>query len=225
MKRVFFLVNKLDEFNFFQYVKKHLNEISVTVGDSLPEHTDEYDLIVLWSYRKIIKNVPSGKNIILFHSSDLPDGKGWAPIYYSIRSGLEYFTISGILADQRVDSGDIVVKAKFRIKDNYTAEHIRKWDHEISIILIKKILERFANGKIRGKKQEGVGTSNPRRKPDENRIELKSRFEQTINHLRACEKSHPAFFYYNQTKYNIIIEPEMEPDFPADLKIKFYDSA
>jgi methionyl-tRNA formyltransferase len=206
-------------------VKKHLNEISVTVGDSLPEHTDEYDLIVLWSYRKIIKNVPSGKNIILFHSSDLPDGKGWAPIYYSIRSGLEYFTISGILADQRVDSGDIVVKAKFRIKDNYTAEHIRKWDHEISIILIKKILERFANGKIRGKKQEGVGTSNPRRKPDENRIELKSRFEQTINHLRACEKSHPAFFYYNQTKYNIIIEPEMEPDFPADLKIKFYDSA
>ncbi len=225
MKRVFFLVNKLEEFNFCQYVEKHLNEISVTVGDLLPEHTNEYDLIVLWSYRKIIKNVPSGKNIILFHSSDLPDGKGWAPIYYSIHSGLEYFTISGILAGERVDSGDIIVKAKFRIKDNYTAEHIRRWDHEISIILIKKILERFANGKIRGKKQEGVGTSNPRRKPDENRIDLKSRFEQTINHLRACEKNHPAFFYYNQTKYNITIEPEMEPGFPTDLKIKFYDSA
>lgn len=225
MKQVFFLVNKIDEFNFCQYVEKHLNEISVTVGDSLPEHTDEYDLIVLWSYRKIIKNIPSGKNIILFHSSDLPDGKGWAPIYYSIRSGLEHFTISGILADERVDSGDIIVKAKFRIKDNYTAEHIRKWDHEISIILVKKILERFANGKIKGGKQEGVGTSNPRRKPDENKIDLKSRFEQTINHLRACEKNHPAFFYYNQTKYSITIEPEIEPEFPADLKIKFYDSA
>lgn len=224
MKRVFFLVNKIDEFNFCQYIEKYLNEISVIVGDSLPEHTDEYDLIVLWSYRKIIKKIPNGKNIILFHSSDLPDGKGWAPIYYSIRSGLEHFTISGILADERVDSGDIIVKAKFRIKDNYTAEHIRKWDHEISIILVKKILERFANGKIRGEKQEEVGTSNPRRKPDENRIDLKSRFEQTINHLRACEKNHPAFFYYNQTKYNITIEPETEPDFPADLKIKFYDS-
>ena len=225
MKRVFFLVNKLGEFDFLQYVKKHLNEISVTVGDSLPEHTDEYDLIVLWSYRKIIKNIPSGKNIILFHSSDLPDGKGWAPIYYSIHSGLEHFTISGILADEKVDSGDIIVKAKFRIKDNYTAEHIRKWDHEISIILVKKILERFANGKIKGGKQEGVGTSNPRRKLDENKIDLKSRFKHTINHLRACEKNHPAFFYYNQTKYNITIEPEIEPEFPADLKIKFYDSA
>lgn len=225
MKRVFFLVNKLDEFDFLQYVKKHLNEISITVGDLLPKHTDEYDLIVFWSYRKIIKNIPSGKNMILFHSSDLPDGKGWAPIYHSIYSGQEYFIITGILADERVDSGDIIIKAKFRIKDNYTAEHIRKWDHEISIILIKKILERFARGEIRGKKQEGADTSNSRRKPDENRIDLKSRFEQTINHLRACEKNHPAFFYYNQTKYNITIEPETEPDFPADLKIKFYDSA
>jgi methionyl-tRNA formyltransferase len=223
MKRVFFLVNRLDEFNFFEYIEKYLNGVSVTVGDSLPKHANEYDLIVLWSYRKIIRDV-SSKNIILFHSTNLPEGKGWAPIYYSISLGRKYFTISGILADEKIDSGDVIVKAKFKIKDNYTAEYIRKWDDEISIMLVKKILGKFANKKIKGKKQVGVGTTNPRRKPDDNEIELKSRLGEKINHLRACEKNHPAFFYYKKIKYNITIEPEQKPEFPSDLKITFYDS-
>lgn len=223
MKRVFFLVNKLGEFDFFEYIEKYLNGINVTVGESLPQNPKEYDLIVLWSYRKIIRDV-SSKNVILFHSTDLPEGKGWAPIYYSISSGQKYFTISGILADEKVDSGDIVVKAKFKIKDNYTAEYIRKWDDEISIILVKKILEKFASKEIKGKKQIGVGTTNQRRTPEDNKIELKARFSEKINHLRACEKNHPAFFYYNKIKYNIIVEPEPKPEFPSDLKITFYDS-
>lgn len=216
-------MNKLDEFNFFEYIEKHLNDVNVTVGDSLPQHANEYDLIVLWSYRKIIKDV-SSKNIILFHSTDLPKGKGWAPIYYSISSGQKYFTISGILADEKVDSGDIIVKAKFKIKNNYTAEYIRKWDQEISIILVKKILEKFANKRIKGKKQIGTTTTNPRRRLQDNEIDLKSKFGEKINHLRACEKNHPAFFYYNKVKYNIAIEPEPKPEFPSDLKIMFYDS-
>jgi len=223
MKRVFFLINGLDEFDFLKHVEKYLSGVSVTVGDSLPQHANEYDLIVLWSYRKIIRDV-SSKNIILFHSTNLPEGKGWAPIYYSISSGQKYFTISGILADEKVDSGDIIVKARFKIKDNYTAEHIRNWDDEISVMLVKKILQRFANKKIKGKKQIGRETTNPRRRPEDNKIDRKSRFDEIINHLRACEKNHPAFFYYKKTKYNIIIEPDIRPEFPSDLKIVFYDS-
>lgn len=225
MKRVFFLVNNLDElFDFSEFVKKYLNETSITVGDSLPQNPNEYDLIILWTYRKIIKNIPVKKNMILFHSSDLPYGKGWAPTYYSISSRQEYYTISGIIADEQVDSGDVIVKARFKIKDNHTAQYIRKWDYEICISLIKRILEKFDNREIKGKKQEGIGSTNPRRKPTENEINLNAKFGETVNHLRACEKNHPAFFYYNQTKYLVNIEPESTPDFPNDLEITFYDS-
>lgn len=225
MKKVFFLVNKLDEVDFAEYTKKYLSGITVSIGESLPKYLDDYDLIILWNYRKILRNISDKKNIILFHSSDLPHGKGWAPIYYSLYEGRHDYVISGILAADEVDSGDIIIQARFRIKDNYTADIIRRFDNEITIIMIKKILERFYGIEIKGIKQEGKGTFYKRRRPEDNEIDQKLRFSELVNHLRACEKTSPAFFYYNKTKYLISIEPELKPKFPEDLKIKFFDHA
>lgn len=224
MKKVFFLVNRLEEFDFQQYLNKYLSDVNVTVGESLPTDTDYYDLIILWNYRKILKNISDRKNIILFHSTNLPEGKGWAPIYYTLTKGLEQYTISGIFAADEVDSGDIIVQAKFKIKDNYTAEIIREWDNEICIMLIKKILEIFQGKEIKGRKQQGVSSFNTRRKPEDNEINPNVKFADVINHLRACEKNHPAFFVYNKAKYLVKVEPEIKPTFPEDLEITFYDS-
>lgn len=224
MKKVFFLVNKLEEFDFQQYLNKYLADVNITVGESLPIDTDYYDLIILWNYRKILKNIFDKKNIILFHSTNLPQGKGWAPIYYTLTKGLEQYTISGIFAADEVDSGDIIVQAKFKIKDNYTAEIIREWDDEICIMLIKKIFEIFQEKEIKGRKQQGVSSFNTRRKPEDNEINPNVKFADVISHLRACEKKHPAFFVYKGTKYLITVEPETKPTFPDDLEIIFYDS-
>lgn len=225
MKKIFFLLNKLEEFNFQQHLNKYLSDVNVTVGESLPADTNYYDLIILWNYRKILKNISDKKNIILFHSTNLPHGRGWAPIYYALTKGLEYHTISGIFAVDEVDSGNIIVQVKFRIKDNYTAEVLREFDNEICIMLIKKIFEVFNGKEIKGKKQEGSGSVNPRRKLEDNRINLDVKFRDIINHLRACEKNHPAFFVYNNTRYNVIIEPEIKPTFPDDLVIRFFNNS
>ena len=74
MKKIFFLVNKKDEFSSENYLEKHLKNFEIHIEDTLPENLDNYDLIVLWSYRKILKNISHRKNIIIFHSSDLPQG-------------------------------------------------------------------------------------------------------------------------------------------------------
>ena len=224
MSKVFFMVNKIKDFCFADLIEKYLSNCSVTVGETLPVHTEEYNLIVLWSYRKILANVAEKKNIILFHSSDLPEGKGWAPIYHSIRSGKDDYVISGIFADKEVDSGDIIVKAKFKIKDNYTADIIRRWDAEISIMLVREILDRFRNKIIKGIKQSGAETYYRRRKPEDNEVSLNSTIEDVLNHLRACENDHPAFVMYRDIKYKIFLEPLNSPThFPEDLKITFFD--
>ena len=132
------------------------------------------------------------------------------------------FRSTGLFAAEDVDSGNIIVKARFRIKDNYIAEYIREWDNEISIILIKKILQRFGKNKIIGKKQIERGNFNTRRYPEQNEISIDSKFKKIISHLRACEKNHPAFFFYKKTKYIVNIQPIDRPKFPSDLKIKFY---
>ncbi len=224
MKKIFFVVNSMKEFDFENLITKYLPKVDIKIGKSLPKNTEKYDLIVLWSYKKIVRSLPKENNVILFHSSDLPKGKGWAPIYYSLVSKQKYFTISGIIANERVDAGDIIIKARFKMQDNYTAEYLRKWDHEISIMLISKILKKM-NGSINGKKQISKGGNTyPRRYEKDNQIDVKLPFKQIINHIRACEEKHPAFFYLNKTKFIVKIEPEIKPDFPKDLEIKIYDS-
>ena len=216
-EKILFIVNNLREFQSKEYIKKYLGNIDYTVKTNLPKDTSKYHLVVLWNYRKIIKNVEDKNNIILFHSSDLPKGKGWAPIYHAIYNEEKYYIISGIFAAEKVDSGDIIIQAKFRIRPNYTAEFVRKLDNEISMMMIRKILVKFKNKKIEGKKQSGRSTYFKRRKPEDNELKGKKIF----NHLRACEEQHPAFFYYKNEKFIVTVYPEKLPIFPSDLQISF----
>jgi len=221
MKSVFFLVNDKEEFNFSDYIEKYLKKISITVDTKLPKNSESFNLIVLWNYKKIIPNISNYENVVVFHGSDLPKGKGWAPIYHAIADNHSHYVLSGIIPNDNVDEGDIIVKAKFMIKQNYTAKILREFDNEISFILIKKILERF-NSKIKGKKQSGKGTFFKRRFLEDNEINFNSNISKVFNHLRACENSHPAFFYYEDTKFLIKIEPEKQPSFPEDIEYEFF---
>ena len=223
MKKVFFVVNAIRDFSCFDYIEKYLSDVEISVGECFPYSSDEYDLIILWSFRKIINNLGDKKNVVLFHSSDLPEGKGWAPIYNALNSKKERFVITGIKAANEVDSGVIIVKASFQIKDNYLAENIREWDNEISIILISEILLKFEKAKIIGLPQVGKGTFFHRRRPDQNEINIDSTFIDLLPHIRGCEKEHPAYFLFNNERFNIYIEPVNKPLFPSDLEIVFFD--
>jgi len=193
----------------------------ILLGTQLPENSEDFDLIILWNYRKILKDCYHN-NIVIFHSSDLPEGKGWSPIFNSLNKELEVFTISAILLDEKVDSGDLIVKAKFKIKDNYTAKYIRKFDEEISIMLIRKILERFDNKTIKGVKQSVFGeTFYKRRYLRDGKIDKNETIRSLMPFLRGCEESHPAFFEFNGCEYIISIEPVKRPSFPRDLRIEF----
>ena len=121
MKNILFIVNKKEDFTIQNYIDKHLLGFEIHVEENLPKDILSYDLIILWSYRKILKNISYYRNIVLFHSSDLPDGKGWAPIFNTLNRNKKFFVISGILPADEVDSGDIICQAKFEIKYNHSA--------------------------------------------------------------------------------------------------------
>ena len=93
MKRLFILLNNITDFNFSSELETYLPNYLVDIGTDMPISPNDYDLIVAWSYRKIIKKIPNPNNIIIFHSTDLPNGKGWAPIYNSIVNENKFFTI------------------------------------------------------------------------------------------------------------------------------------
>lgn len=221
MKKVLFVVNSLDEAPRAGLAEKYLGGVEVSVAEKLPENRAAYDLIVLWSYRQIIPDLAQNSNIVVFHSSDLPQGKGWSPIFYTIAEGLEYYTVTGILASDKVDSGDVIVKARFKMRDNYSAEFLRVWDHDISFLLVKQMLEKFNGVKICGKVQEGESSYRKRRRPEDNEILPDTPVSQALAMLRACERRHPAFVVRNGVRYNLHLEVVPPPEFPADLEIEF----
>lgn len=222
-KKVFFLTHKVAQFRHYPYLEKYLANVRINVGEDLPSDVDQYDLVVLLGCRRIIKGLEGKTNILILHSSDLPRGRGWAPIYHALAGGERSFVVSGILPGQKVDEGNIVVQARFPISPSCTAEFLRKFDEEISILLVQKVLERFQGRPLRGKPQEGESPFCPRRRPENNEVLPDRTLFELLPHLRACEKDHPAYLVFGGVKFFLHLEPAAPPSFPSDIEIVFYD--
>ena len=219
--KIFFLLNHLSEFNAQAFCKKYISCHDIIYGVSLPEDPECFDLIIPWNYKKIIKDYKL-KNIIIFHSSDLPKGKGWAPIFNVFYKELDEYVISAILLDENVDSGNIIAQGKFKMRNIYTAEFIRKIDEEVSIMMISDVLERMKKNVLTGAEQDKTQeTYYARRYPKDNELNINATLASVVPILKGCEKNHPSFFYYKGDKFNITITPSVPPSMPEDLEITF----
>ena len=47
MKKIFFLVNKKDDFTSEKHLEKHLKNFEIRIEETLPQNIDNYDLIIL----------------------------------------------------------------------------------------------------------------------------------------------------------------------------------
>jgi methionyl-tRNA formyltransferase len=206
-------------------INKHIDPlVNVEFGDVLPSETETYDMVILWNYHIIIDGLNEKTNFVVFHSSNLPQGKGWAPIFNAISNNEEFFYVTAIIANEKIDSGDIIAQAKFRLKSNYTAEYIRKWDEEICIILCNKILSSFKGKDLKGIKQVGEETFYKRRYPYDNELDDSKSLKEISSFLRATEDNFPSYFYVNGEKYFIKVTPENTPIFPDDIDYVIYNN-
>ena len=197
--------NNLPEAIFTHYLP---SSYKIIFTDKLPSNPNEFAIIIPWNYKKVIENADKIDNLVVMHSSHLPEGRGWAPIYYAFKHQKQNHIISAIKAVNLVDAGDVILRASFRIEDWFTASILRRVDEEINVLMIKKILNFWPNGSFEGSKQSGYFGYNQRRRPQDNEVDINDRINKLIPHLRGVEKNHPAFFYYNNVKFIINIEPE-----------------
>ena len=221
--RICILVNEGEEFHSQELLRHYLpsTKFEVVVTDKFPQNPKEFKLIVPWSYRKIIKDTEEYGNIVVVHSSKLPEGRGWAPIYNAFSENQKEYVISAIFAADLVDTGDIIASAQFAMEPEYTATFIRKIDEEISLLLISNIAEEWHDCKPIGVKQQGIGNFRARRYANDNEIDINKTLKENISHLRGVESTAPAFFYFENTKYTIEIRPENVPQKPKNVIIKF----
>lgn len=222
-QRVCILLNRVEEYDFEHLTNQYLppERFKVEISDRFPLDPQAYQLIIPWNYQRILGPAYDLRNVVVMHSSALPEGRGWAPIYYSLAEQKPEHVISGIFTAEEVDTGDIIVRARFPIKAGYTAPFIRKVDQEVSLLLISKILEKWPSGGINAVRQSEITPLRRRRHAQDNMVKINKSLKELLPHLRAVEPNAPAFFFYQGQKYFIEIRPEVEPLFPEEIIIEY----
>ncbi len=195
-------------------VTRGLRFFRITRHEELRHIDRKLDLGVLLGYSHIVpadclKRPKHG--FILFHSSDLPQGRGWAPIYNTITRKLP-LTQTLLFATANIDSGPIIAKASHPLEGKELEQEVRYIDDQLTLALLKDALEPILSGDVRPCDQnEAEATRWPRRCPADSAVDARKPLEQLIDHIRALPPQADAFFDYQGRRFYITLKTRDEP--------------
>lgn len=176
------------------------------------EHGDipgDYGIVFILSYFKVIGGncLRRHKHNIVVHESDLPEGRGWAPLFWQILKGSNDIPAVLFEATDELDAGPIYIRDTLRFKGDELHDEIRKKQAEKTIALCMRYVREYK--KLIGKKQAGKASFYNKRGPGDSELDINKSLKDQFNLLRiANNDEYPAFFYHRGHKYTIKIYKE-----------------
>lgn len=136
-----------------------------------------------------------------FHSSDLPRGRGGAPINWSIIHGENEITISLFRYTPGIDAGEIVTKETVPVEER---DDVRTVIDRLAIAAcdaLKSAREKIKNGLDTVPQSEVEATYRPRRQPQDGIINWNTTVTEVRNWIRAQTDPYPgAYTFFNDGK-------------------------
>ena len=166
-----------------------------------------YDLVFVLGYTKVLKGdvLSSNKLKFVVHESDLPQGRGFAPVQWQILEGKNEITVCLLEIAEEVDAGNIFGKSTLLLDGSELYGEIRRKQAFVTFELIEKFLEQYPE--INFQKQKGMPTFYRRRVPSDSQLNLDRTIREQFNLLRTCNnEAWPAFFEMNGVRYEIRID-------------------
>lgn len=167
----------------------------------------KFDLVFVLGYTKILKGkiLDANKLLLVIHASDLPKGRGFAPVQWQILEGKNDITFCLLKVSKEVDSGEIFDRMNLKLNGTELYREIRYKQAEMTFDLIRRFLNNYPN--VKSQKQLGEPTFYPRRNPSDSEINIDQTIRSQFNLLRICNnKDWPAFFEISGVKYRLKIE-------------------
>ena len=208
MKNIAFLFDKTNDW-LSQYFPEAL-KVSQTFNCQYfyeEEKVRGFDLVFVLGYTKVLKGeILSSNNLLLVvHESDLPEGRGFAPVQWQILEGKSDITVCLLEISDEVDAGNIYGKMVLSLDGGELYEEIREKQAVITFELISRFLERYPN--INFETQQGKPTFYRRRNPSDSQLDLDKTIRDQFNLLRICNnKDWPAYFELHGVRYTIKID-------------------
>jgi methionyl-tRNA formyltransferase len=145
------------------------------------------------------------RNLVV-HSSDLPKGRGFAPLAWQIIAGQNEIVTCLIDAVDMVDAGGIVLRDKLQFTGNELYPEMRAAQGSLIIELCLRFLA--APEEPLGQSQTGKSTTFRRRTPLDSEIDPDKTIAAQFDLLRTVDNDNfPAFFSFRGRSYKLAITP------------------
>lgn len=194
---------------FIPYAKILHSKISNST--LLYSHEDiktNFDIVFILNYHKIIPVNILNKNRhnIVVHASDLPKGKGWAPLFWQILENKNTIPFTMFEASSGVDDGDIYMQKDLHLSGYELNSELREKQAMHTIQMCLEFLNNYNKYKI-PTKQNGKETLYKKRTPKDSKLDVNKTIKEQFNLLRIVDnENYPAFFEIDGHRYILKIE-------------------
>ena len=168
----------------------------------------EFDILFILSYHKIIpiNILENNQHNIVIHASALPQGKGWAPMFWQVLEGKNKIPFTMFEASAGVDAGDIYLQKELILNNDELNSELRNKQANHIIEMCLEFLCNYEKYKI-PKQQTGEESIYPKRSKKDSELDIDKSIKEQFNLLRIVDnESYPAFFNINGHKYTLKIE-------------------
>ena len=196
--------------SYAQQLQEHINHASLFF-----EHeniSENFDIVFILSYHRIIDTqyLAKHKHNIVIHASDLPQGKGWAPMFWQILEGKNEIPFTMFEASEGVDDGKVYMKKVL----NFTGFELNTELRQKQALFIQEMCLDFLKNYDAYKipcAQEGESTFYPKRSCKDSELDIHKSLYEQFNLLRIVDnEAYPAFFEINGHRYILKIENDNE---------------
>lgn len=196
-----------------QWFIPYAEELNKSIEDSTlffnhEDMKDNYDVVLILSYHRIIKEeyLNKNKHNIVIHASNLPEGKGWAPMFWQILEGKNEIAFSMFEASVGVDDGDIYMKKQLVLTGYELNEELRDKQARFIMGMCLEFLNHYDKYRL-PVKQTGIESFYKKRTAEDSELDMNKSLKEQFNLLRIVDnENYPAFFYKDNKKYILKIE-------------------
>jgi methionyl-tRNA formyltransferase len=191
---------------FVSYASVLASEIGANIFYEHESVDECYDVVFILSYHRIVSKVflTKHKHNVVVHASDLPRGKGWAPMFWQVLEGKNTIPIVMLEADEGVDSGDIYLEDSIKLDGFELNNQLRQKLADKTTELCRRFIDNYP---LVPTKQLGAESFYKKRRPEDSRLDVNKSIKEQFLLLRIVDNDeYPAFFEIDGHRYNIKIE-------------------
>ncbi|TLP38533.1 formyltransferase family protein [Arcobacter arenosus] len=196
-----------------QWFVDYAKDLQLKIRDSVLffEHKnlhESFDILFILGYHKIIEEKYLKLNLhnIVIHESDLPKGKGWAPLFWQILEGQDEIVFSMFEASNGIDNGNIYMKKRLILDGTELNKQLRAKQAELTIQMCLEFIKNYEKYKF-SKPQVGEESFYKKRTAKDSELNIEKSINEQFNLFRIVDnENYPAFFYKGGEKYILKIE-------------------